>query len=94
MKPNFRVNKVGGYWAVEIFWTSDTYNSPYGWEDFEEPFNEDTYQRMKKWCDDQFKTYLKPKRVRRMAFNQFYFQNKKDLDWFILFWSGVDIPEF
>jgi len=46
---------------------------------------------MKDWCYNNFKTWLKPKRARRMGYNDFWFQSKKDADWFVLYWSGVDI---
>jgi hypothetical protein len=26
-----------------------------------------------------------------MGYNDFWFQSKKDADWFVLYWSGVDI---
>lgn len=95
MKPEFRINKKGSNWTVDIFWISgpDQQGLFSDWDGFEEPFNEDTYQMMSKWCEDTFKTWLYPKRVRRMSFTQFYFSSKRDLDWFVLHWSGVDIPD-
>jgi len=92
MKPEFRIDRRGRYWTVEIFYLDpDEGSLLYG---FEEPYNEATYQQINKWCYDNFKTWLYPKRVRRMGFMQFDFASKRDLDWFILHWSGVDIPIF
>jgi hypothetical protein len=94
VRPQFRIDQRGEYWCVDVFYISDNSQEPLfqDWEGFEEPFSEDDYQRMKQWCDNTFKTWLAPRRARRMAYNQFYFKSKRDLDWFILHWSGVDIP--
>lgn len=94
MKPEFRVEKKDGYWAVDVFWITDDVtqqNIFLEWGGYEEPFNEETYQLMTKWCHDTFKTWLYPKRARRMSFTQFYFASKRDLDWFMIYWSGIDI---
>lgn len=91
MKPQFRVGQLHNeYWCVDVFYISDSLIFD-NWSDFEEPFGEIDYQNMKKWCDDTFKTWLAPSRARRLAYNQFVFKSKKDLDWFVLHWSGVDI---
>ena len=94
MKPQFRVSERDGFWALQVFYITE--DSSQGnlfddWGGFEEPFNEDTYQSMTKRCYNHFKTWLTPKRARRMSYNEFWFKSKKDADWFILYWSGVDI---
>ncbi len=93
MTPTFRVTERDGFWTVQVFYIT---NEEQGhlfddWGGFEEPFNEPTYQLMADWCYNNFKTWLKPKRARRMAYNDFWFKSKKDADWFILYWSGIDI---
>jgi len=92
LKPEFRTEQRDGYWVVEIFYTTDG-SQPQLFSDwgFEEPFPENVYQMMSNWCYEHFKTWLKPRRARRMSYNQFWFKSKKDLDWFMLYWSGVDI---
>ena len=92
MKPTFRVDQRDNFWTVDVYYVTDDQAPLFSdWEGFEEPFNEDVYQTMTKWCYDQFKTWLTPKRARRMSYTQFWFQSKRDLDWFVLYWSGVDI---
>jgi hypothetical protein len=94
LKPQFRIAQRDSHWTVQVFYvTEDTGQGNLfdDWGGFEEPFNEPTYQLMKDWCYNNFKTWLKPKRARRMGYNDFWFQSKKDADWFILYWSGVDI---
>lgn len=92
MKPEFRIDRRDGFWTVDVFYIT-TDNQPQLFSDwgFEEPFSEEVYEQIAKWCSDNFKTWLKPRRARRMSYTQFWFQSKKDLDWFILYWSGIDI---
>jgi hypothetical protein len=93
MKPTFRVDQKDNFWIVDVYYVTHDQESLFAdWNGFEEPFNEETYQKMSGWCYNQFKTWLKPKRARRMGYTQFWFQSKKDLDWFVLYWSAVDIP--
>jgi len=89
VKPEFNIIEKDKYWSVEIFWYS--YDRDY---EFKETFSEEIYQKITDWCNDTFKTWLYPKRVRRMSYNTYYFSSKRDLDWFILNWSGVDIQDF
>ena len=92
MRPKFRIERRGSVWAVDVFYVTDDQQTLFSdWEGFEEPFDEITYQKMSEWCYKTFKTWLWPKRARRMSYTQFWFKDKKDLDWFILYWSGVDI---
>lgn len=93
MTPQFRITKIGRFWSVDVYYISSSEQRGFftDWDGFEEPFSEKTYQSMTKWCYDTFKTYIHPKRVRRMGYTQYYFENKKDLDWFVMYWSGVDI---
>ncbi len=93
MKANFRTDQKDGFWTVDIFYISSTEQGDLfsEWGGFEEPFDENTYQKMSEWCYKTFKTYIWPRRARRMSYTQFWFKNKKDMDWFILHWSGIDI---
>jgi hypothetical protein len=95
VKPAFRIDKRQGHWTVDVFYIVDEEHQQqplFGdWGGFEEPFSESTYDEMSKWCQMTFKAWENPKRARRMSFNQFWFKSKKDLDWFILHWSGVDL---
>jgi hypothetical protein len=92
VRPQFRTDQRDGFWTVEVFYITDTTQPLFqDWDGFEEPFSEEDYQKMQHWCYKTFRTWLTPRRARRMSFNQFWFKNKKDLDWFILHWSGVDI---
>jgi hypothetical protein len=92
VKPAFRIDKKQGYWTVDIFWIAndDQQNLFLEWGGYEEPFSESDYDEMSKWCQLTFKAWENPNRARRMSFTQFWFKSKKDLDWFILHWSGVD----
>lgn len=92
MRPQFRVEHRDSFWAVTVFYITEPGQSALfdDWG-FEEPFDEPTYQNMTKWCYDHFKTWLRPRRARRMGYTDFWFQAKKDADWFMLYWSGVDI---
>lgn len=89
MKAEFRVNKRKNFWIVDVF-CIDQQGLFGDWEGFEEPFSEIVYADMAKWGNFTFKSWAEPKRFRRMGFNQFWFKSKKDLDWFVLYWSGVD----
>ncbi len=93
MIPQFRVEERNKIWVVDVFYiTQSSQTSLFSdWDGFEEPFDEATYQKMTDWCYNTLKTYIWPKRARRMSYNTFHFKNKKDVDWFILYWSGVDI---
>lgn len=92
MKPQFKIGRRKEFWTVDVFYIADGFRSGAFPElEIEETFNESTYQKMAKWCSDNFKTWLKPRRARRMSYTQFWFKSKKDLDWFVLYWSGVDI---
>jgi hypothetical protein len=93
VKPEFRVEQRDGYWSVDVFYTTTDQGSLFNdWAGFEEPFPENVYHDIKNWCEKTFKTWLYPRRVKRMSYTQFHFKSKKDLDWFILHWSSVDIP--
>lgn len=92
MRPQFRIEQRGAIWVVDVFYVTDG-SQPHLFSDwgYEEPFSEEVYQTMQKWCADTFKTWLRPRRARRMSYAQFHFQRKKDVDWFVLYWSGIDI---
>jgi hypothetical protein len=92
VKPVFRIDQRQGFWTVDVYYVvNEEQQTLFGdWEGFEEPFSETDYEEMSKWCQLTFKVWENPKRARRMSYNQFWFKSKKDLDWFILYWSGVD----
>ena len=93
MRAQFRTDQKDGFWTVYVFYVTDSEQGSLfsDWDGFEEPFDEVTYQKMAEWCRTTFKTYIWPRRARRMSYGDFWFRDKKDLDWFILYWSGVDI---
>jgi hypothetical protein len=93
--PQFRIGEKNGFWTLDIFYitTEENFTDFSDWVGFEEPFSEGIYRKMQDWCEKNFKTWLFPRRARRMSYNQFWFKSKKDLDWFVLFWSGVDITD-
>lgn len=63
-------------WIVEV-WEPPTPN----WE-FREPYPEETYVEMNRWCIETLGYHA------RTAYHVFELSDKKDLDWFILRWSG------
>lgn len=88
----FDINQKGRYWQVEV-----TYHSPenFPWNDESQEFlDEEQYQKIADWCNQTFDIRSNPHRVRRMAYADFWFASKRDLDWFILYWSGVDSEAF
>jgi hypothetical protein len=91
VKPQFRLSNKDNFWVVEVFYIPNADDTLFSDWEFEEPFNEAVYQMMSNWCYEKFKTWLTPRRARRMSFNQFYFKSKKDADWFMLYWAGIDI---
>lgn len=88
MKAEFRTEQVRGAWTVSVFYTTQEEQlGLFEQAGFEEPFPEPVYFAMTKWCADTFKT---PKRAKRTSYTNFRFKEKRDLDWFILYWSSVD----
>ena len=55
-----------------------------------EYLEEEQYARMADWCSKTFNTAEFKLRARRMSYADFWFSSKRDLDWFILYWSSVD----
>ena len=55
-----------------------------------EYLEEEQYNRIANWCAQTFNTADNPTRARRMSYADFWFTSKKDVDWFLLHWSGVD----
>lgn len=90
-KPAFRTSEKSGYYVVEVFYMSRATLPLFDDFETEEYFEEAEYQRMADWCYNQLKTWLKPRRARRMSYSEFWFKSKKDADWFILYWSAIDI---
>lgn len=84
----FDISQKGRYWRVEV-----AYHSPenFPWNEASREFlDEEQYQKIADWCNQTFDTRASPYRVRRMAYADYWFTSKRDLDWFILYWSGVD----
>lgn len=90
MKARFEIDKRDRYWVLDIFRENED-EDEFGFG--METFHEETYIMFTDWCAKAFKTWLYPKRVRRMSYTQYHFASKRDLDWFVLNWSGVDIPD-
>lgn len=87
MKLEFAIDKRDRFWEVKVY----TLEKVFGDEDlFEEPLNEAQYKRIGDWCAIVFRTQNHPYRARRMSYDSFWFASKRDLDWFVLHWSGVD----
>jgi hypothetical protein len=85
MQLSFEITKRKKYWCVNV---SVRYPAnPYRREYLEEHQYENIYH----WCRTTFDKNIDVYRVRRMSYADFWFKNKKDLDWFLLKWSGVDI---
>ena len=88
MKLEFDVGVRSNYWNVNI-WARKT-----GWQyesyPYREYLTEEQYVRLLQWCHKTFHTSKDRYRIRRMSYADFWFKHKKDLDWFILCWSGVD----
>lgn len=59
-----------------------------------EYLEESQYDQIAKWCAKTFNTDEQRLRVRRMSYADFWFSSQRDLDWFILYWSGVDSNSF
>lgn len=88
--PAFRISEKSGYWVVEVFYNSRATLPLFDDFETEEYFEESEYQRIADWCYNHFKTWLTPRRARRMSYSEFWFKSKRDLDWFILYWSAID----
>lgn len=85
----FDFYRKGKYYGVNIWLESsqsDLFDQAYSREYLEES----QYDRVAKWCSKTFNTEVYPNRVRRMAYADFWFSSQRDLDWFLLNWSGVD----
>ena len=86
MKLEFDVSIRSKYWNLNIWARKPEVD--YDACPYREYLTEDQYVRLLRWGQ---KTFHKGKnRIRRMSYADFWFKNKKDLDWFILCWSGVD----
>lgn len=92
MKLNFDLYKRGRYFGVNVWrdeaidWDNSVDANSRGY------LEEAQYCRMTQWAQTTFKV-LEPKnqlRIRRMAFADFWFQSKRDRDWFVFHYSGLD----
>lgn len=92
MKLRFETYSKGKYIGVNIWVESKNRDLFDDWDDFvsRDYLEEAQYDKIAKWCAQTFNTNNQKLRVRRMAFADFWFTSQRDLDWFILYWSGVD----
>lgn len=88
MNLQFDVYKKGRYIGVNIWYPTA---GDHIRENGREYLTEIQYSEIANWCNRTFNTKENKLRARRMAFADFWFTSKRDLDWFILHWSGVDI---
>jgi hypothetical protein len=85
MELFFEISKRKRFWCVNV-WVriiSNPYQRCY--------LEERQYNVIDQWCKTTFSNTDTKNRVRRMSYADFWFLNKKDLDWFLMRWSGVDI---
>lgn len=75
MDIEFRYDPSKELWIVEV-WEPMTPD----WE-FREPYPEETYIEINRWCIDTFGYHA------RTAYHIFELDKKSDLDWFLLRWS-------
>lgn len=88
MQLEFDIGRRSKYWTVNVWTTNNLWDDPEF--RYREYLEEDQYDRLAQWC---YKTFHKDDdhyRVRRMSYADFWFKSKRDLDWFIFCWSGVD----
>lgn len=92
MKLCFEIYKKGKFAGVNIYLRAPQIDLFDDGNDFyaREYLEEAQYARIAEWCSKTFSNKKNKLRVRRMAFADFWFQSKTDLDWFLLHWSGVD----
>lgn len=87
MKLEFDIEKRHIYWCVTVYTLENIFDDDLT---YREPLNEPQYVRMAEWCANTFQTDQNKLRARRMSYDSFWFTSKRDMDWFILSWSGVD----
>ena len=93
MKLSFDLYKRGKYFGVNIWYQSkqqDLFDDSETLPSGREYLTETQYSKIANWCVSTFNTKVYPMRARRMAYADFWFTSKRDLDWFILNWSSVD----
>lgn len=95
MKLYFDIYDRGKYVGVNIWYPAQQQDLFSNWDDVHssagrEYLDEAQYARMASWCQLTFNTKVHPRRARRMAYADFWFASKRDLDWFILNWASVD----
>lgn len=53
--------------------------------------DESYYQQMHLWCIETFnQNAVRPTRAYRVSYDTFCFSSEVDMDWFVLYWSGID----
>jgi hypothetical protein len=93
VKLEFDIGSKDQFWTVEV-WVAEPREPLPDEVHFREYLEEVQYQRIADWCSSTFHTQNRPLRARRMSYDTFWFSSKRDLDWFILHWSGVDSTAF
>ena len=88
MKLEFDIELKNKYWVVTVYVLEEIFGDK---QLFREPLNEVQYAQMADWCQTVFQTDRRPNRAKRSSYDSFQFKSKRDLDWFILHWSSVDI---
>lgn len=92
MKLEFEIDRRDKFWTVKVFTLENIFEDNDG--PFEELLNEVQYQKLGDWCSLVFHVQNQPYRARRMSYDTFWFSSKRDLDWFVLYWSGIDSDSF
>lgn len=62
------------------------YDEPYSNREY---LTESQYVKINDWCQKTFN-----KKVLRISYADFWFTSKKDRDWFLLYWTGIDSNDF
>lgn len=88
MKLEFDIELKNKHWVVTVYVLEEIFGDK---QLFREPLNEAQYAQMADWCQTVFQTDRRPNRAKRSSYDSFQFKSKRDLDWFILHWSSVDI---
>lgn len=81
MDIKYRASTSKRGWVAEV-WTDQpdpVMGSNWG---FSEPYPEEVYVKINDWCIKTFGYHA------RTAYHIFELKNKKDLNWFLLKWSG------
>ena len=87
MKLQFDTYKKNHYFGINVWYRTD---EGFSQENGREYLTEEQYSTIAKWCETTFNTQEYKLRARRMSYADFWFTSKRDVDWFLLHWSGID----